>query len=353
MKTVTFILPNYSRNPVGGYKVVFEYANELVDDNFKVNIIFLNKDALLRYNLPEWCKRILINQITRKEPKWFSLDKRINKVSARGNQLSNIINNSDVVIATAAITVGTTYNLFRKKAKLVYFIQGYENWSISTKQLYKTYNMGFKKIVIAKWLKQIVDKHSKNPAIYVPNSLDTTRYQVINPISKRNKFKIGMLYHDNPVKGAKYGLKALQIVHKRYPQLKVKMFGTAPTPKNLPDWIDYTRNATQEETINIYNSISIFLCSSIEDGFGLTGLEAMSCGAALVSSKNGGVNEYANDGKNALLAPVKDARTLANHIIELIEKDNLRQELAINGEKQAQNYSFSVAYKKFKDAILN
>ena len=45
------------------------------------------------------------------------------------------------------------------------------------------------------------------------------------------------------------------IAKKKYPDLKVKMFGAYARPTNLPEWIEYTQNASKEETIDIYNSI--------------------------------------------------------------------------------------------------
>ena len=40
MKIITFLLPAPLKTPAGGYKVVYEYANRLVDSGFKVNIVY-------------------------------------------------------------------------------------------------------------------------------------------------------------------------------------------------------------------------------------------------------------------------------------------------------------------------
>ena len=131
------------------------------------------------------------------------------------------------------------------------------------------------------------------------------------------------------------------------------MFGTVKPAKNLPNWIDYTWNASTEETIDIYNRISIFVNPSIKEGFGLTGLEAMACGAALASTKYAGVKEYAVDNDNALLSPVKDPRKLADNIEKLITNPKLRMNIAKAGVLNAQRFSWDDAYKKFKKVILS
>ena len=56
----------------------------------------------------------------------------------------------------------------------------------------------------------------------------------------------------------------------------------------------------------IYNTSRVFLCTSWVEGFGLTNVEAMACGAALVTTDNGGSRDYALHGETALVAPCGD-----------------------------------------------
>ena len=39
-KIITFILPRTGETPIGGFKVVYEYANRLVEDGYTVNIVY-------------------------------------------------------------------------------------------------------------------------------------------------------------------------------------------------------------------------------------------------------------------------------------------------------------------------
>lgn len=349
MKVITFVLPNYSRVPIGGYKIVFEYANRLVEDGFKVKILFLNDHALEKYRFPRWIKKIVINLLTHIEPRWFHLNRKIKKRS--GININRKIN-ADIVIATSATTVDYVNSNF-ESAKKIYLIQDFENWNMSSDKLYATYKLGFQNIVVAKWLKEIVDKYSKKPAIYIQNPINVQKYKVYTPIKKRNPFNIGMLYHVRTTKGSIYAIEALKKVHELYPQLIVNVFGTSNRPNNLPIWFKYTKDASQKQTINIYNNISIFVNSSIKEGFGLTGLEAMACGAALVSTSYDGVKEYAENNVDSLLSPIRDSEALAKNIVSLIENQQKRIKLAEEGQKRAQNFSWDNSYSKFKKVILN
>ena len=352
------MLPRISPVPIGGYKMVYEYANRLVADGFDVAIFYDNTAVMEKYKLPEVVKRIIINKRTIDSPTWFNLDTRIERKSSRDRNLAAFFSSVDIAIATGADTVSIVKNKF-KSAKGVYFVQDFEfdstgqNWKNSEEQLYSTYNAGLTKITISKWLKDVIDSHSQEQAIYVRNPLDTDIYRVITPIDKRNTNSIGMLFHDRPRKGCKYTLAALKAVKKDYPNIRVEMFGACPPPDKCPDWINYHQSASQKETVKIYNSVSIFASGPIREGFGLTALEAMACGAAVVSSDNLGAREYAIDGENSLLSPVKDVNAMKKNIEILLKDDDKRRAIARAGVKTARKYSWQVAYKEFKSAILS
>lgn len=351
MTQITFVLPGYSREPIGGYKIVFMYANYLAKSH-DVCILFLNSNALIRYPLPELIRVKAIDLFTQQNPKWFKLNPRIKKISARNKKDLYSLKDTDIVIATAATTVNFVKRHFNS-AKKFYLIQDFENWDIDDKELYATYSLGLRNIVVSQWLKEIVDEYSDRPSAYIRNPIDTQKYIINNPISNRDPYTVGMLYHTRPTKGSKYSLEAIKQAKTFYPELKVEMFGACPPPDALPEWITYFENASQDRTIRIYNDISIFINGTIEEGFGLTGLEAMACGAALVSTNYLGVKEYAVDRKNALLSPVKDSTALSKNLQILFDNDNLRQTLANNGNKTAQSFSLDNAYKEFESIILS
>ena len=351
MKNITFVLPQYPLHISGGYKMAFEYANRLANDNFNVTIIFLNDNAPHFLKIPSFFKKHIMNILTKRKIRWYPIDTKVKILSSTQSKAQKIIKDTDVVVATAAITVDPVLNDF-KGTKKIYLIQDFEKWDMSPKELFRTYNAGFKNIVISKWLKEIVEQHSKNPPIYIKNPVDTDIYHVNIPITQRNRYTVGMLYHKAPHKGVKYALSAVSEVKKMYPNLKLIMFGSTRPPKDLPDWVTYYKNTSQRETVEIYNKISIFVCGSINEGFGLTGLESMACGDALVSTNYLGVREYAVDKENALLTPIKDSEKLAKNISYLISHDKERIKIARRAVTMAQSFSWDEAYSKFKKVII-
>lgn len=347
MKEILFVLPGHPRKIAGGYKIVFEYANRFAADGYKVDIGYIDKNALNKYKIPEKLKQGLLKAFIRYEPKWFNLNKNIDKYTFREKNALKKVGNPDIVVATAAITADFVKDHFANSKK-IYLIQGFETWDLDAQKLYETYNYGFKNIVISKWLEELVDKHSDEKSIYIKNPIDINKYKINTPISKRDPFTVGMLYHSGKHKGTKYAIAALKEVKEVCPALKVIMFGTSNLSEQYPEWMTYYKNASQSQTIKIYNSISVFVCATINEGFGLTGLEAMACGAALASTDYLGVHEYAVDNKNALLSPVKDVDALANNVIKLITNEELRERLEKNAMNYIEGFSWEHAYNKFK-----
>lgn len=347
---ICFILPGFTRTPIGGYKIVYEYANRLSTSGNQVSLVFLNNEKMKQFGFPEFIRIIFVNIFTQIEPKWFLLNKNIKKISGQNNNFIKKVNNYDVVFATGIQTVELVKNNFGN-AKKIYFIQGYENWGVTEEYLHNTYKYGFTNITVSRWLKEIVDVYSEKSSYLLKNPIDTTIYQRKVNQKDRTPYTIGLLYHTEKIKGVRYALAAIYKLKEKYSNLSVEMFGMFPEPKNLPEWIHYKRGATQKETVNIYNKVQVFLCASIEEGYGLTGLEAMACGACLVSTSYKGVLEYAENGYNALLSPVKDIDMLIKHVSELFENQRERIRLSNNGVESVKIYSWDETMNKLNYII--
>jgi N-acetyl-alpha-D-glucosaminyl L-malate synthase BshA len=69
----------------------------------------------------------------------------------------------------------------------------------------------------------------------------------------------------------------------------------------------------------------VFALSSSEESFGLSALEAMSCGTPVVATDVGGVREVVTDGTTGLLAPLEDMTAFATHLRSLLfDRDRAR-----------------------------
>ena len=81
----------------------------------------------------------------------------------------------------------------------------------------------------------------------------------------------------------------------------------------------------------VYGRAKVFVQPSLVEGFGYTPVEAMACGAALVTTDNGGSADYGYHERTALVVPPGDPDALAAAVSRLLDDDELRISLAEAG----------------------
>lgn len=352
---ISFVMNFYPRVPVGGMKVIHEYANCLAENGIEVKMYYYYSAEFVseKYHLPDWLRLLIMRyRIEVMSMSWIKLHKNVRKYG-----ITKIINNqiadADIVVATAISTAVPVYNLNTNKGKKVYLIQDYENWHDTDEEVNSTYSLGFHNIVVANWLKQTVDKYSTEPSILISNSINTEIFCMKQPLQSREEHTVVFQFREAEHKGCKYALETIRFLEVMYDDLKVYVISIDPKPIDLPKSCVFMSKLTPEEVADVNNKAQVFMCSSVEEGFGLPGLEAMACGCALVSTEYRGVLEYAVDKKNALLSPIRDSETMANNIIKLFEDMELRKTLISEGMKTAKGRSISITGQLFCDTLYD
>lgn len=77
----------------------------------------------------------------------------------------------------------------------------------------------------------------------------------------------------------------------------------------------------------VYSAADLFVVPSHAESFGLTGLEAMACGTAVVAFEAGGVTDYVRPGQTGLLARLRDRADLARQIGWMLEHPDARRQM--------------------------
>ncbi len=346
---VVFILPAITNRIAGGYKVIYQNANYLSKQGVKVSILYNANKGKNGKNVPKKLMLLLRKILVKLEPRWFELDKKIIKKSIDNISEEHFDKKSIIVVTSADIALKV--KSMKISNKVVYMIQDYEKWILKESELEETYRSGFINITVSKWLEEIVDNISEKKSYYIPNGIDSQIFYEFIKQEKRNKFSIAMLYHNDLRKNTELGLKVLDELKKKYPELTVDLFGSPKRPKNIPDWIRYSEKISPVELNKLYNRNSIFLCTSDYEGFGLTGLESMFSGCCLVSTRCLGVQEYAKHRYNSMLCDIGDKEQLVNTIDLLFNDSNLLEELVRNSKEVIEKFSLKKSEKNFYNVI--
>lgn len=347
---ITILFHTSPRVAGGGTKVLYEYANYLAQKRNSVEIAYMANQLWSNFHFPEKIRRFLALESIKNRPTWFDLDERIVKYGVFDVN-NETIHDADVIVITDVRTADPVSRLDENKGKKIYMIQDFENWVLPDEKVYATYSLDFKHITVAKFLSNMVDAHSTSKAVCVPNGINTDLFKVTVPIEKRKKHSIAFHYRSNPQKGSRYAFETIKILQEKYSDLDVTVVSIEKKPSDLPRNCKFIHGASPQEVADVNNSVSVFMCTSVIEGFGLPGLEAMACGCALVTTDYTAVHEYAENQYNALISPVKDAESMARNVIRLFEDDNLRMKIARNAATTGAERSLEISAKKFEEAI--
>lgn len=340
---ITFILPSYPRKPVGGYRIIYQYANHLAERGHQVNLVHPRKIKGLSplqgsykfLNCLVYFYRIFIKP----KPNWQLIDSRI-RLLYIPEPLAKYIPEADAVFATSWAMAEYVYQYPENKGEKCYLFQHYETWSGPKEKVDASWRSSLHKIVISKWLYNVGLSLGAKDMFYIPNGIDHNHFKLLNPIEKRRPC-VSMMYSEISWKGVKDGILALSLVKKEFSNLRTIFFGVGKRADEIPGWIEYWEDPLQEALVkDIYNQSSIFLCPSHTEGFALPPAEAMACGCALVTTDCGGVKDFAENEVTALISPAKNPQALAQNLSRFLKDDDLRIEIAKAGYDRLQQFNW-------------
>ncbi|MEM0135232.1 MAG: glycosyltransferase family 4 protein [Thermoplasmatales archaeon] len=237
--------------------------------------------------------------------------------------------------------------------KRFYFIQNEEDDPSFSGKLHthagKSYELPLEKIVINEYLihRFKLDSNSK-----IKIGIDLNLFKITNPINNRDRKKILFTLRKASYKGAIYAIETISLLHEKYPDLILMGFGDVD-PSSVPNYVTYFYKPSDVEVSALYNECSVFVSPSLVEGFSLMPLEAMACGASVISSLNNGVVEYIKSDYNGILVPPRDSKAIERAIIEIYSNDERREKLARNGNLTANNYTYENMVEDFIRAVCS
>ena len=350
---ITIVLPGGNGKPSGGAKVVYEYANRLVEKGYLVSVVHgcrFRTDANTETRIRLFFRYLKCIFSRSYHPRnWMEVDRRVN-VCWTPSLAEHWIEDGDIVFATSWETAEWVAGYPLEKGKKMYLIQHLEDWSGPKGRVLATWKLPLKKIVISKWLAQQAEALDEE-VIYIPNGLDKEEFGIDVPIQERNPLHILGMYSEKKWKGSDIAIEAAALVRHRRPDIKMTLFGTCPRPDSIPGWIAYIENPKRSELRSIYNQASIFIASSFTEGWGLPPCEAMLCGCAVVATDIGGYREFCHDEETALIVPVGDPQAMADAIERFISNPELCRKIAMQGNDHISIFDWDKAAEKLVEAI--
>ncbi|MEM3095596.1 MAG: glycosyltransferase family 4 protein [Nitrososphaerota archaeon] len=145
-----------------------------------------------------------------------------------------------------------------------------------------------------------------------------------------------------PEKGLKLLIEAVPKILRAFPTLEVRVIGDGPERSRLEALarrlglggvVRFFGWVGQAELVKHYNEAAVFVCTSFHEGGPRTVFEAAACHTPFVSAAVGLVPEVFTHGREGLIIRERNSDLLAEHVAQLLENPDLRQEMAVRGRE--------------------
>ncbi len=332
---VTFLLPGPARIPMGGVKVVVEYARRLVARGHTVSVLGTARpgdglrDRLFGAAIDA---RDRLHGVPR-EPYYRAEGVATGTLPSPA---ARHVPDADVVIATGWQTAAWVAALPPAKGARGYFIQNHEDYLDPRASATWALPMGI--FTCARWLADAV-RAAGHPALgHLPNAVDPDEFGLDRPLAGRAP-RVLWLYHRLPSKGPDEGQAAIARIRAARPDAQVDVFCARPPAHRFPDGVRVHVRPDHATLRRLYNEAAVFLHPSHVEGWPLPPMEAMACGAAVIAAANDGVREYL-DATCGRLVPLGDAGALADAALALLANDAERVRLAEAARERVAGFSW-------------
>jgi glycosyltransferase involved in cell wall biosynthesis len=185
----------------------------------------------------------------------------------------------------------------------------------------------------------------------IPNGIDPAQYY---PVAGVKRDAIGTIFSVHPNKAPQDIIRLVNRVGEAFPEVPRLVFSTERRPRDLSD-CGYEQCPSIDRVREIYSQSLVWLLASHTEGLPGPVLEAMACGAVVISTDNEGSLEVIRDGVNGLIVPKSDFGAFVEKIRLVLSDQTLRNNLAQGGFETVERFTWANAadrMEEFLDDVL-
>ena len=306
----------------GGSKIILEYANRLAKRGHKINIVTYDE-----------------------YPKWFSLSENVNFIKVtNGEDIINYIPESDVVVSTSWKCIRKAVK--SNKGPVAFFEQGGSHLFELDKLNDRKREIVQQRMRLPAFIytvsqysaDKIKEIYGKDASI-IYNALETSIFYSRKEEKQKEETSITIVGSEEfKFKNIGEILEVIRLLKRNY---KIKLnWITQNNPKINEEGKDAIVNPQQKVIGDVLRNTDIYICNSEYEAFGLPTLEAMTCGAAVITTDTGGMRDFVQNGINALVINHHDKDDMKEKIEMLINDKKLMHKIAENGMKTALKFNW-------------
>jgi glycosyltransferase involved in cell wall biosynthesis len=221
----------------------------------------------------------------------------------------------------------------------VYFVQDIEtSYYASNPRLQDavlaSYRPEFRYMTISSWNRDRLRELDLD-ATLIPPGIDLATFRPLADTKRRDDMLLA-LGRSNPLKNLPLTLAAWRSLPEPRPELC--LFGIEPELADEPG-VRYVTAPSDSEVNELFSQATVFVQTSVHEGFCLPPLESMATGGAVVCTDAHGNRDFCRDGENCLI-PEPDTAEVAAAIQSLLSDAERRRQLGERGIETAAAYAW-------------
>jgi GT2 family glycosyltransferase/glycosyltransferase involved in cell wall biosynthesis len=298
----------------GGHRDIFEHLNRLSARGHDVAL----------YTLGE-------------RPKWFELHVPVHSFEDYGSLGDALAEVEAIKVATWWMTAAVVWRASIPRGLPVYFVQDietsyYPDHERARHAVLDSYRPEFRYMTISSWNRERLRELDLDAEL-IPPGIDLENFRPRADIARREDMVLA-IGRTNPLKNLPLTLAGWRSLR---PQPELCLFGIEP--ELAQPGIRYVDTPSDEQVNELFCEATVFVQTSVHEGFALPPLEAMATGAAVVCTDAHGNRDFCVDGVNCLM-PEPTSAAVGEALSRLLDDAELRAELGSAGIETAQEYAW-------------
>jgi len=299
----------------GGHRDIFEHLNRLSARGHDVALYTLGS-----------------------APAWFELRAPVHSFedySELGEALAQV---DAIKVATWWMTAAPVWRASIPRGLPVYFVQDietsyYPDHERARHAVLDSYRPEFRYMTISSWNRERLRELDLDTEL-IPPGIDLENFRPRPEIARRDDMVLA-LGRTNPLKNLPLTLAGWRALSQPRPELC--LFGIEPGLAQ--DGVRYVDSPSDERVNELFCEATVFIQTSVHEGFALPPLEAMATGAAVVCTDAHGNRDFCIDGVNCLM-PEATPAAVSGALQRLLADPELRAQLGRAGIQTAQEYAW-------------
>jgi GT2 family glycosyltransferase len=312
----------------GGHRDIFEHLNRLIERGHEAEL---------------WTRRA-------GPPDWFDLRASVRSFDSYDDLVAELEPLHAIKVATWWATGLPVWRASARHGIAAYFVQDIETSYYPDRpdfaaRVVDSYRHEFRYLTISEWNRERLAEYGV-PARLVPPGVNLDEFRERDDV-RRHGDKLLVIGRDNPLKNLALTMAAYDLLGDDRPELQ--MFGVEPQVGRRYG-VPYEEAPDDDGVVRLFNEATVFVQTSVHEGFCLPPLEAMAAGCAVVCTDAHGNRDFCRDGENCLM-PEATPEAVAAAIRRLLDDDELRARLVTEGKRTAAVYAWEKRTDELEAAL--